>query len=323
MPTAEIWKLKSPLLKRMRAVMRTAHLSYSTEDAYVHWCADFFAWSNCGSVSCMDGKLVEAYLTHLATDRKVSASTQNQAFCALLYLFRRVIGKEFGEVKAIRAKTQQHIPEWLTPGEVSQVLKHLTGDWWLLAKLGFGTGMRLMELLRLRIKDLDFANGMISVRDGKGGKDRLVTMPKSLRTDLQKQMLATVKIHDADIANGFGAVFLPGALAKKHPSAPKDFKWQYLFPSREICKDRDGTMRRHHLFPNGFQTALKLAGVKAGLTKRVHPHALRHGFATAFLTQGGNLQTLQTLMGHKSIQTTMIYTHCVDLRSAISPADQL
>ncbi len=302
--------------------MRSLHMATTTEDAYIDWSAKFFAWSGCGSLDCMDSKLVESYLTHLAVDKKVSASTQNQAFNALLFLFRRVIGKDFGEVKAKRAKETKNIPEWLTPEEISQLLKHLEGDWHLLTRLGFGTGLRLMELLRLRVKDVDFSAGCISVRGGKGGKDRVVMLPKSLVADLKKKIQATKETHERDTQNGFGKTWLPGALARKYPGAAFDFKWQYVFPSREICS-HEGEQRRHHLFPNGFQTALRNAAKRAGINKRVHPHALRHSFATAFLTNGGNLQTLQKLLGHKDISTTLIYTHCVDLTKAKSPLDFL
>lgn len=303
--------------------MATAHMAQSTVYAYVNVCADFFSWADCGTADCLDGKMVERYLTHLAVDRKVSASTQNQAFNALLFLFRHVLQKEFGKVKAERAKTQPNIPEWLTRDELSELFKKLEGDWLLLAKLGYGSGLRLMELLRLRVKELDFGNKMVIVKDGKGGKDRLVPMPKSLIDDLQLRVANTKSIHENDLKNGFGSVWLPDALAKKYPNAPKDFKWQWVFPSREICLADDGAMRRHHLFPNGFQTALRLAGQRAKINKRVHPHILRHSFATHFLENGGNLQMLQSLLGHKDITTTMIYTHCVNLNHAKSPLDQL
>ena len=323
MPSAEKWKLKSPLLKRMREIMRTKHMSIKTEDAYVSWCAQFFAWSDCGSVDCMDGKLAEDFLTHLAVEKKVSAATQNQCFNAILFLFRHVLGKELGEVKAQRAKISRHIPEWLTRDELKKLFGELEKEWLLLARLGYGTGLRLMELLRLRVKDIDFGNGTIFVRDGKGAKDRMVMLPKTLEHDLFIQIAAVDTLHKKDLAAGYGAVYLPGALAKKYPNAPKSIGWQYLFPSREICKSEDGELRRHHLFPNGFQTALKLAGQRAKICKRVHPHILRHSFATHFLENGGGLQMLQTLMGHKDVSTTMIYTHCIDLKRANSPADFL
>ena len=323
MPTAETWKNKSPLIAKMRETMAVNHLSPSTIESYIHWAACFCSWADCGSAECLEGSMVERYLTHLAVNKKVSASTQNQSFNALLYLFRNVLKKELGKIDSCRAKTSQHVPEWLTKPELSELFKELDGDWLLMAQLGYGTGLRLMELLRLRVKDLDFGNGHIKVHDGKGGKDRLVTMPKSLCNPLKLKIEEVKIIHSKDLKDGCGEVWMPGLLAKKYPSAPKDIKWQYLFPSREICRANDGALRRHHLFPNGFQTALRLAGQRAKIIKRVHPHILRHSFATHFLENGGNLQMLQKLLGHKSVETTMIYTHCVDLNAARSPLDQL
>jgi integron integrase len=320
MPTTEQWKNKSPLIQKMRDTMRTLHMSRRTEEAYVHWCCDLFAWSKCSRVECLDGKLVESFLSHLAINRKVSASTQNQAFNALLFLFRRVIGKEFGEVSATRAKVSKHIPEWLTVDEVKSLLATLDGEWKTLTRLGFGTGLRLMELLRLRVKDIQFSSGTIYVRDGKGAKDRIVMLPKSCVDDLKKQIEFVKAQHEKDLAQGYGEVWMPNALAIKYPNASKQIGWQYLFPSRTLC-EADGTLRRHHLFANGFQTALRLAAKKAGISKRVHPHVLRHSFATAFLQNGGSLQTLQGLLGHKDVKTTMIYTHCLQARDAKSPAD--
>lgn len=320
---ASMWLRKSRLIKQMRETMLVEHKSDSTISCYLAACADFFSWANCGSSECLDGQMVERYLTHLAVDRKVSASYQNQHFNALLYLFRNVLKKELGKIDACRASISQRVPEWLTKDELQALFRELDGDWLLLTRLAYGTGMRLMELLRLRVKDVDFGNGIIAIRSGKGGKDRLLPLPKTLVDALKDRIALTKSIHVRDLADGFGSVFLPGALAKKYPNAPTDFKWQYLFPSRKICRADDGCQRRDHLFPNGFQTELRKAGLRAKITKRVHPHLLRHSFATHFLENGGNLQMLQKLMGHKSVETTMIYTHCVDLHAARSPLDQL
>jgi integron integrase len=297
-------------------------MAKSTESAYCGHVADFFSWSDCGDLECLDGKLVEDYLTHLAVDRKVSASTQNQAFNALLFLFRRVIGKGFGEVRAQRAKVSQHIPEWLNRDELQALFKELSGDWLLLTQLAYGTGLRLMELLRLRVKDLDFGNGLVHVHDGKGGKNRVVPMPKSIVRDLMDRVANTERLHITDLANGYGEVWLPNALAKKYPKAAKDLKWQWLFPSRTLCNG-DGKLRRHHLFPNGFQTELRKAGERAGIKKRVHPHALRHSYSTSYLENSGSLLLLQELLGHKHLETTKIYLHCIDARRAVSPLDVL
>ena len=317
------WELKSPLLKQMRSIMSTARMSDSTIEAYVHWCARFFAYAKCGSIECLDGSMVERFLTHLAVTEKVSASTQNQAFNALLYLFRNLLKKEFGKISAKRAKQSDHLPTWLTQDEIILLLKELDHDWLLLSKLAYGTGIRLMELLRLRVKDFDFGNRMIAIHDGKGGKDRLVPMPKSMVEDLKLRIRDTKLLHERDLMDGYGTVYLPDALAKKYPSAVTSPQWQFAFPSREICRADDGTLRRHHLFPNGYQEQLRKAAARAGINKRVHPHCLRHTFATHFLENGGNLQTLQKILGHKHIETTMIYTHCVDINRAKSPLDFL
>lgn len=295
-------------------------MSRRTQEAYARWCAQFFSWSKCSTKDCLDSQLAEAYLTHLAVDRKVSASTQNQCFNALLFLYRNVLDRDFS-VNAKRANVSKKVPEWLTRDEIASILKHLSGDWLLLARLGYGTGMRLMELLRLRVKDVDFGNKMILVRDGKGNKNRIALLPHCLRDDLRERIRQTKLIHDSDLASGLGSVYMPHAMAVKFNSC--DFKWQYVFPSKSICVDESGARRRHHLFETGFQSALRKAGIAAGIRKRVHPHILRHTFATHFLENGGHLLTLKELLGHEDVKTTMIYTHCLDLTRAVSPADRL
>lgn len=319
----EAFKRKSPWLKCVRDKMRMLRLSPRTEDAYCHWIVDFCRWCKWHPPETFTSQQVTDYLSSLAVDRKVSASTQNQAFNALLFLFRRVLEKEFGEVKATRARVSANVPEFVTPDEFKLIVNHLAGDSKLLALIAFGTGLRLMELVRLRIKDVDFGAGLIIVHDGKGGKNRVVPLPKSLRQALFLKIAANKVQHDKDLADGYGAVWLPGLLADKYPNAPKDFKWQWLFPSPTICKADDGSFRRHHLFPTGFQNALKLAGEKAGLRKRIHPHALRHGHATALLAMGRSLEELRQRLGHKDIRTTQIYLHCVSMAEAPNPVDCL
>lgn len=321
---------KSPFLAKMREIMRVKHMSLRTEESYIRAVAHFFKWAKWKSPETLnvDDPAVSDYLTHLAVDCKVSAATQNGAFNAILFMYRHVLKKEMGRVDAKRAKTSQHIPEWLSRAELRALFQEMSGDMNLLAKLGYGTGGRLMELLRLRIKDLDFGSadekGGVTFHDGKGAKDRIVPMPKTLVADLQNQIAAVKALHESDLAAGFGAVWLPDSLAKKYPDAPKSLNWQYLFPSREICTDpRDGQQRRHHLFETGFQSALKKAAAKAKIKKRVSPHVLRHSFATHYLENSGNLMLLKDLMGHESVETTQIYTHCIAARNAISPADVL
>lgn len=321
--SAKTFLLKSPWLNSVRVKMRSARLSPRTEQAYCHWIVDMLAWSGWPKPESLTGQQVTDYLSHLAVDRKVSASTQNQAFNALLFLFRRVFERELGEVKAERAKVSANVPEFVTGEEFKQLLNYLAGDNKLLALIAFGTGLRLMELLRLRVKDVDFNGGLLTVHDGKGGKDRVVPLPKSLRDALQIQIRKVTAQHEADLAAGFGSVWLSESLAKKYPKAATDLKWQWLFPSPTICKADDGAMRRHHLFPTGFQRALKEAGEAAKLNKRVHPHALRHGHATALLAMGRSLEEVRKRLGHADIRTTQIYLHCVSMAEAPNPVDCL
>jgi integron integrase len=315
------FRQKSPFIGKCRERMRALRMSPRTEDAYVNYIADFLQWSGWTKPEALTTQQVTHYLSSLATERNVAASTQNVAFSALLFLFRRVLEKEFGEVKSERATRVSNVPEILTKDELKAMLSHLSGDWLLLSQLGYGTGLRLMELLRLRVKDCDFGNGLITVHDGKGGKNRVVPLPKSLACALKKQAEKVVAQHKTDLAAGYGAVWLPHQLALKYPKASREPKWQWLFPSREICKANDGTKRRHHLFPNGFQTALRDAGKKAGITKRCSPHILRHSHATALLEMGRSLAEVQARLGHKDVRTTMIYLHCVETKTMPSPMD--
>jgi len=315
------FRRKSPWLNGVRETMRTLRMSPRTEDAYAHYISDFICWLQIDAPENVTSADVTRYLTHLAVVKKVSASTQNVAFNALLFLFRRVLEKELGEIKAERATRVANVPEILTKDEILALCGHLSGDWLLLTKLGYGTGLRLMELLRLRVKDIDFSGGLITVHDGKGRKNRVVPLPKSLAAALRARASVTAATHKQDLLNGLGGVWLPGALAKKYPGAVKDLKWQWLFHSREICKGRDGSKRRHHLFPNGFQTALRTAAKLAGISKRVSPHILRHSHATALLEMGRSINEVQARLGHTDIRTTMIYLHCVDTKYMPSPVD--
>lgn len=317
------FRVKSPFIGRCRTIMRGLRLSPRTETAYIHWIADFFGWTDFARPETITGAQVTDYLSSLAVDRKVSASTQNQAFNALLFLFRRVLDKPLGEVKARRAKVSANVPEFVTADEFKLLLPHLSGDSRMLALIAFGTGLRLMELLRLRIRDIDFYAGLVIVHDGKGGKNRAVPLPKSLHAALSAKIAEVKAQHARDIADGYGSVWLPGALPLKYPKAEKDWRWQWLFPSPTICKAPDGTMRRHHLFPTGWQAALKLAGEKAGLTKRIHPHALRHGNATALLQMGRSIEEVRQRLGHKDLRSTMVYLHCIRMEDAPNPVDCL
>lgn len=307
----------------MRQKMRSLYLSPRSEDAYCHWIADFCAWTGWRKPETFTGAQVTEYLSYLANERNVSASTQNQAFAALLWLFRRGLEKELGAVKAERATRHAPPKDILTKDEMRRLISCLSGEWKLLAELGYGTGLRLMELLRLRVKDIDFGNGLLAVHDGKGGKHRVVPLPSSLRSALKAQIDRVDLMHRADLAEGLGAVWLPDALARKYPTASRQFKWQWLFPSPTVCRDRDGSRRRHHLFPTGFQSALRKAAVKAGIAKRVSPHVLRHSCATHLLEMGRSITEVQQRLGHSDVRTTMAYLHAVDMKQMPSPVDCL
>lgn len=316
------FKSKSPFVSKLRGIIRARRLSPRTEDAYVHWVADFFRWTEWAKPESLTGQQVTDYLSHLAGERNVSRSTQNQAFNALLFLFRYGLEKEMGEIKAERATRRANVPEILTKDELIALCKQLSGDWLSLTQLGYGTGLRLMELLRLRVKDFDFGNGLLTVHDGKGGKSRVVPLPKSLAAALRDKLEQVAALHKADTLAGFGEVWLPGCLAMKYPTAARSLKWQWAFPSREICADRNGKRRRHHLFPNGFQTALREAARKAGITKRVSPEIIRNSHAVHALELGLSIKELSARLGHDDCRTTMRHVYSA-FRHPQNPLDVL
>ena len=321
---------RSPLIQRVRDVIRTDQKSPRTEECYCHWIVDFIFASGLRNPAGLGDAEVTAYLTHLATGRHVAASTQRQALNALAFLFNRVLERPLGRLNIKYATRPARVPDVLAASEVVVLFQCLTGDYRLLARLAYGTGMRLMELLHLRIKDLDFGNDRITVRDGKGNKDRTVPMPRTMKQDLKGRVNASLRLHGQDLGLGFGSVFLPEALGRKYPKAAKDPGWQYLFPSRTLCRPQSqisnlesDIQRRHHLFPNGFQEALKVAAKKAGLIKPCHPHVLRHSYATHLLEAGTAITTVQRLLGHSDVSTTMRYLHCLDMTKTRSPVDYL
>jgi integron integrase len=262
-----------------------------------------------------------------ATRRRCSASTQTQALCALLYLYREILGKQVGELEGlIRAKRRRRLPVVLTREEVRRVLAHVEGTERLFLTLLYGTGLRLMEGLRLRVKDVDFAENQITVRDGKGAKDRVTMLPVSLQDDLRRHLRGVERLHKKDLGEGFGKVYLPYALAKKYPAAPGEWVWQYVFPAAGRSRDpRSGIERRHHLPEQSIQRSFRRAVQKAGLAKAATCHSLRHSFATHLLTNGYDIRTVQELLGHRSVKTTMIYTHVLNRggRGVQSPLDLL
>lgn len=318
------FKTKSPFVAGLREKMRALRMSPRTEDAYVHYVCDFIVFHGKKHPSEMGSEEVTSYLSHLATARKVAASTQNVAFNALIFLYSRVLEKPLENIKAERATRPSRVPEFFTKDEIARLLGAMAGESKLMAQLAYGTGLRLMELLRLRIKDVDFANGVLLVQFGKGNKSRVVPLPKSLAASLRLQVERAGLIHKADIADGYGAVWLPHELAKKYPKSAKELRWQYLWPARTRAKVDDGRGEgRHHLFETGFQQALAAAGKKAGLQKKAHPHALRHSHATHLLEMGRSLNEVRERLGHKDIRTTQIYLHCVEMKNAPSPIDCL
>ncbi|HDG98101.1 MAG TPA: integron integrase, partial [Desulfobacterales bacterium] len=270
---------------------------------------------------------VEAFLTWLATEENVAKSTQNQAFNALLFLYREVLKTPLeGRIDAVRSGKKQRLPVVLSREETAQLLSAMSGVPQLVAKLLYGTGMRLMECLRLRVKDIDFELNEIRVRNGKGGTDRLVFLPESIKPTLREHLERVKLIHQNDLSKGHGEVYLPGALARKYPKAGKQWIWQYVFPSIKLSKDpRSGVIRRHHMDPSTLDRAIKRAAKLAGINKRVSSHTLRHSFATHLLQSGTDIRTIQNLLGHKDISTTMIYTHVLRKMSPKikSPLDML
>ena len=299
------------LLDQLSDALRTLHYSYRTEQAYIDWVRRYILFHQKRHPNTMGEDEIRTFITHLATERHVAASTQNQALSAILFLYREVLHKELDSILLSGAKRPERLPTVLTRDEVVSILSQLTGSHKLMTQLLYGSGLRLMECVRLRIKDLDFQYKTVTVRDGKGEKDRITPMPDSLITPLQRQVERVRLFHDEDMGAGFGQVYLPNALEKKYPNAAMELAWQYLFPAPKCSIDprSPGVMRRHHLEPSGLQRSVKEAAHKAGVHKRVTCHTFRHSFATHLLQGGYDIRTVQELLGHKDVRTTMIYTH--------------
>jgi integron integrase len=303
------------LLDHVRDAIRLKHYSRHTEEAYVTWIKRYIFFHDTRHPKAMGAAEIEVFLTHLAVQQKVAASTQNQALSALLFLYRDVLRQPLdGPIDAIRARKPKRLPTVLTKEEALQVIEALSGTHTLMAKLLYGTGMRLMECLRLRVKDLDFAQRQIIVRDGKGLNDRVTMLPASLVVPLQEHLSRVQRLHAQDVAHRVAPVYLPFALERKYPRAGRLWIWQYVFPSNGLSKDpRTGIIRRHHAHESGLQRAISRAGRAAELTKRISCHTLRHSFTTHLLQQGYDIRTVQELLGHKhDVKTTMIYTHVLN-----------
>jgi integron integrase len=319
---------KAPrLLDQVREAIRVRHLSPRTEEAYTHWIRRYILFHGKRHPSEMGEIEINAFLTDLAVTRRVSPSTQTQALCALLFLYRIVLGQEVGELEGlIRAKRRRRLPVVLTRDEVRSTLSELGGINHLFLSFLYGTGMRLMEGLRLRVKDVDFSQHQITIRDGKGGKDRTTMLPSSVEPPLREHLRAVREIHRQDLEEGYGKVHLPYALETKYPGAESEWKWQYVFPAAERSRDPEtGRVGRHHLSERQVQRAFRTAVLRVGITKMATVHTLRHSFATHLLMSGYDIRTVQELLGHASVKTTMIYTHVLNRggRGVNSPLDTL
>jgi integron integrase len=312
------------LLDRVRQAIRLKHYSYRTEQTYVNWIRRYILFHNKQHPQDMGLKEVEAFLSHLAVVKNVAASTQNQALSALLFLYKIVLDQELESVDALRAKRSQYLPTVLTKQEVQSVINQLSGEYKLLVQLMYGTGLRVSETLSLRVKDLDFSYQQIVVRDTKGQQGRVTMLPTTLTPFLQAHLQRVCCLHERDLEQGYGKVYLPFALDRKYPNAETEWIWQYVFPSFHLSPDpRTKVVRRHHLHESGLQKAIKQAVRQAKIQKRVGCHTFRHSFATHLLQNGYDIRTVQELLGHKNVKTTMIYTHVMNRggRGVISPLD--
>ncbi|MFP4346518.1 MAG: integron integrase [Anaerolineales bacterium] len=318
---------KKKLLDRVSEAIQLKHYSPRTEEAYISWIRRFILFHDKRHPREMGAAEIEEFLTYLAVERDVAASTQNQALYALLFLYREVLRKELDEqtIDAVRAKKPRRLPTVLTHDEVRRVLGLLSGTQRLMAKLLYGSGLRLMECLSLRVKDVDFAQTQIVVRDGKGAKDRITLLPESLVPFLQEHLQHVRYLHDDDLRRGYGKVPLPDALARKYSHADREWIWQYVFPaSQRTPHPKTGEIVRDHAAPDGLYKALQRATRRAGIEKQVTPHVFRHSFATHLLEDGYDIRTVQELLGHKDVRTTMIYTHVLNRGGLAvrSPLDQ-
>lgn len=301
------------------------HLSIRTEQAYVQWIRRYLRFHHMRHPREMGEVEIRAFISDLAVTRSIAASTQTVALSALLFLYRDVLKQELPYVSNIeRAKKPKRLPVVFSRDEAKRLLAHLEGTHWLVAGLLYGSGLRLMECLRLRVKDIDFTYAQLIVRDGKGEKDRITMLPGSLKQQLMRHLQRVKLLHEDDLAAGYGEVFLPYALARKYPNAPKDWGWQYVFPAAARSIDpRSGNERRHHVSDTSIQKAMKKAMHKAGIAKHASCHTFRHSFATHLLEQGYDIRTIQDLLGHKDVRTTMIYTHVLNRggKGVLSPLD--
>lgn len=321
-------KKPKKLLDQVRDAIRLKNYSYRTEQTYIQWIKRFIFFHGKKHPKEMGKEEIAQFLTNLAVEGNVAASTQNQALSALLFLYNQVIHQPVEFVDFLWAKKPEKLPVVLTKDEVAAVIQNLSGTSLLITQLLYGCGLRLTEALRIRVQDIDFGQQMVIVRDGKGQKDRTVPLPKSIIFSLQNQLDNTKKQHHQDLQRGLGRAPLPNALKRKYPNAEKEWIWQFAFPSTKLShnpREESDKLYRYHLHESTIQRAVKAAAKKSGVTKRVNPHIFRHSFATHLLEDGVNIRTIQELLGHKDVQTTMIYTHVANFnsRSIVSPLDTL
>jgi len=308
----------------VRVDLRAKGYAYQTEKTYIHWIKRYILFHKKQHPKLLGSQHIDQFLSYLSISRSCSPATQRIALNALIYLYRKFFHLELEKLNFERAHQHPRLPVVLTHNEVHKVLQHLKGKHKLMVELLYGTGLRLNELLSLRVKDLDFELSTITVRSGKGGKDRTTLFPQSLKEQLREQLLYVNKLHLRDSEDGYGEVYLPHALARKYPSASREPGWQFIFPATKIGRDpRSGVLRRHHLHESILRKQIKLARHKAGITKPVHCHTFRHSFATRLLQQGYDLRTIQKLLGHSDVRTTEIYTHVLGrgAMGVISPLD--
>lgn len=301
------------LIPKLRLVMKQKRYAESTQKSYAYWVKKYVRFHQLKHPNLMGPEEVTVFLNHLVTDENVAASTQNQALCALVFFYRYVLGREPGEFEGLkRASRPRKLPVVLSVNEVKVLFEHMPTSFVLHAQLLYGAGMRLSELLNLRIKDVDFDQHALTIREGKNGKDRIAIFPDTLRSSMRLQIEATKQLHQREVSYGRGYVALPAALAKKYPNSAQEEKWQFVFPASRPSVNDKGQMGYHHLHPTTLQRAVSRAAKAAGIDKAVGCHTLRHCFATHLLEQGIDVRTIQTLLGHKRLQTTMIYTHVVN-----------
>jgi integron integrase len=319
-------KKKIKLLEQVRITLRANHYSRKTEESYISWIKQFIIFNNKRHPSELGKEEIQKFINYLAVERHVSSSTQNQALQAILYLYKKIIKQEIGWISEVKnVKRIKHLPVVFSRNEAASIIKNLEGIPKLIVSLLYGTGMRLNECLNLRIKDVDFGMNQIIVRDGKGEKDRITLLPQKLLLPLEKQIEKVKNIHSSDLKNGFGRTVLPYALKNKYPNADKEPGWQFVFPSQTFIYDEKTKMKfRYHVHESVVQKKVKEAIVKCGIDKPGSPHTFRHSFATHILDAGHDIRTLQEILGHKSVKTTMIYTHVLKTVMGIkSPLDSI